>query len=167
MCVTMVTYTLFRLFYFLRLVLAFKGSFAQIALIKLLWVDEAYTAARSSSSRSACAAAGSALFVLSKHTGEPGISGKHWCRWSHRTTCLTPSILKILPLGAPRLLTDEQNRWKQDKWISTTRLDTFICTSVDAFVGRFVGASVGVLEGLKTGKSTLSWALLWAISWVH
>ena len=58
---------------------------------------------------------------------------------------------------------DEQNRWKQGKWTSTTWLDTFAGTSVDAFVGRFVGAFVGALEGLKTGKSTLAGAVVGAL----
>ena len=52
-------------------------------------------------------------------------------------------------------MADEKNRWKQDRWTSTTWLDTLVATSVDAFVGGFMGAFVGVLEGLETGKSTL------------
>ena len=54
--------------------------------------------------------------------------------------------------------TEEQNKWRQDRWTLTSSLDTLVGTSVDAFVGCFVegkstlvGAVVGALVGALMG----------------
>ena len=64
-------------------------------------------------------------------------------------------------------LAEEQNRWKQDKWTSTTWLDIFVGTSVDAVMGRFVGAFVGSPWRAESKENQPSWMLSWALSWRH
>ena len=57
----------------------------------------------------------------------------------------------------------EQNRWKQDKWTSTTWADTFVGTFVDACVGALVGSP----RKAENRQNQPSWVLSWALSWVH